>query len=118
MTGGRVLVLGKTGRNFAAGMSGGVAYVLDVNANFKHCLNPGMVDLDTLDEDDWHIVRQMIARHITLTNSGHARKIQATLADQPIVKVMPKDYKRVRRAEAKARAENREPEFAELVGSM
>jgi glutamate synthase (NADPH/NADH) large chain len=118
MTGGRVLVLGKTGRNFAAGMSGGVAYVLDAKGNFERCLNAGMVDLDALDADDWQIVRQMIAKHILFTNSAHAKTIQATLADQPFVKVMPKDYKRVKQAEAKARAENREPAFAELVGTV
>jgi glutamate synthase (NADPH) large chain len=118
MTGGRVVVLGKTGRNFAAGMSGGVAYVLDVAGTFSQRLNPGMVDLDALVDEDWTILRQLIARHIMFTNSGYAKKIQATLADQPFMKVMPKDYKRVMRAEAKARAENREPEFAELVGSL
>jgi glutamate synthase domain-containing protein 3 len=118
MTGGRVVVLGKTGRNFAAGMSGGVAYVLDAKGNFAQCLNAGMVDLDPLDDDDWLVVRQMIAKHITFTNSAYAKKIQATLADQPFVKVMPKDYKRVMLAEAKARAENREPAFAELVGTV
>ena len=57
MTGGRVVVLGKTGRNFAAGMSGGVAYVLDATGHFERRLNPGMVDLDALDADDWQIVR-------------------------------------------------------------
>jgi glutamate synthase domain-containing protein 3 len=118
MTGGRVVVLGRTGRNFAAGMSGGVAYVLDSNGTFKNRLNPGMVDLDALADEDWTIVRHLIGRHILFTNSAHAKRIQATLADQPFVKVMPKDYKRVMQAEAKARAENREPEFAELVGSV
>jgi glutamate synthase (NADPH/NADH) large chain len=118
MTGGRVLVLGRTGRNFAAGMSGGVAYVLDSNGTFKNCLNPGMVDLEALADEDWAIVRRLIGRHILFTNSAYAKRIQATLADQPFVKVMPKDYKRVMQAEAKARAENREPEFAELVGSV
>ncbi len=63
-------------------------------------------------------MRQLIARHILFTNSAYAKGIQARLADLPFVKVMPKDYKRVMRAEAKARAENREPEFAELVGSV
>ena len=116
MTGGRVVVLGRTGRNFAAGMSGGVAYVLDAAGTFERRLNPGMVDLDALDADDWQVVRQMIAKHIMFTNSAYAKTIQATLADQPFVKVMPRDYKRVMLAEAKARAENREPEFAELVG--
>ena len=116
MTGGRVVVLGRTGRNFAAGMSGGVAYVLDATGNFRQRLNHGMVDLDALTEEDWTIVRQLIARHIMFTNSAFAKRIQATLADQPFVKVMPRDFKRVQRAEAKARAENREPEFSELVG--
>jgi glutamate synthase domain-containing protein 3 len=118
MTGGRVVVLGKTGRNFAAGMSGGVAYVLDSAATFKLRVNPGMVDLETLDDEDWQAVRQMIAAHIEFTGSAYAKQIQATLADQPFVKVMPKDYKRVKQAEAKARAENREPAFAELVGTV
>ena len=85
-------MLGKTGRNFAAGMSGGVAYVLDARRNFERCLNPGMVDLDPLDADDWQVVRQMIAKHILFTNSAYAKTIQATLADQPFVKVMPRDY--------------------------
>jgi glutamate synthase domain-containing protein 3 len=118
MTGGRVVVLGSTGRNFAAGMSGGVAYVLDAAGTFRQCLNHGMVDLDALMEEDWTIVRQLIARHIMFTNSAFAKRIQATLADQPFVKVMPRDFKRVQKAEAKARAENREPEFSELVGSV
>ena len=52
------------------------------------------------------------------TNSAFAKRIQATLADQPFVKVMPRDFKRVQRAEAKARAENREFEFSELVGTV
>ena len=118
MTGGRVVVLGRTGRNFAAGMSGGVAYVLDAKGNFARCLNTGMVDLEPLDAEDWQFVRQLIAKHIVFTNSAYAKRIQATLASQPFVKVMPRDYKRVQLAEAKARAENREPEFAELVGSV
>ena len=74
--------------------------------------------LDPLTEEDWTIVRQLIARHILFTNSAFAKRIQATLADQPFVKVMPRDFKRVQKAEAKARAENREPEFSELVGSV
>jgi glutamate synthase (NADPH/NADH) large chain len=77
-----------------------------------------MVDLDALDDEDWRVVRQLIARHITFTNSAYAKRIQVTLADQSFVKVMPKDYKRVKQAEAKARAENREPAFAELVGTV
>jgi len=117
MTGGRVVVLGKTGRNFAAGMSGGVAYVLDLHGNFAQCCNMGMVDLDPLTSDDWQIVREMIATHVAFTGSAHAAMILDTLAEQPFVKVMPRDYKRVLSAEAKARSESREPDFAELVGA-
>jgi len=117
MTGGRVVVLGKTGRNFAAGMSGGVAYVLDRDRSFAKRLNTGMVDLEPLDDEDWKTLREMINRHILFTNSAYAKRILATFADQLFVKVMPRDYKRVLRAEAKARAEHREPDFAELVGA-
>src|SRR5207244_7159241 len=62
MTGGRVVVLGKTGRNFAAGMSGGVAYVLDRHGTFARCLNTGMVEMEALAGADWTIVREMIER--------------------------------------------------------
>jgi glutamate synthase (NADPH/NADH) large chain len=117
MTGGRVVVLGKTGRNFAAGMSGGVAYVLDLHGNFAQCCNTGMVDLDPLADEDWQIVQDMIARHVAFTESAYAAMILDTLDKQPFVKVMPRDYKRVLSAEAKARSESREPDFAELVGA-
>ncbi len=120
MTGGRVVVLGPTGRNFAAGMSGGVAYVLDVDGDFKRRCNPGMVDLEPLDQaEDIALVRDLIQRHIAATGSAHAARILADWMDvQPrFVKVMPKDYKRVLQAEARARAEGREPTFAELVGA-
>jgi glutamate synthase (ferredoxin) len=118
MTGGRVVVLGETGRNFAAGMSGGIAYVLDRHGRFAQNCNVGMVDLDALDDDDWQTVREMITRHIGFTKSAYAAKILETLAAQPFVKVMPRDFKRVQLAEAKARAEQREPEFSELVGAI
>jgi glutamate synthase domain-containing protein 2/glutamate synthase domain-containing protein 1/glutamate synthase domain-containing protein 3 len=118
MTGGRVVVLGETGRNFAAGMSGGIAYVLDPHKRFAQSCNPGMVDLEALDEEDWRIVREMIARHVAFTKSTYAANILDTLGDRRFVKVMPRDYKRVLMAEAKARAESREPEFAELVGAI
>ncbi|MCM3879981.1 MAG: glutamate synthase large subunit [Vicinamibacterales bacterium] len=117
MTGGRVVVLGETGRNFAAGMSGGIAYVLDRSGRFAQNCNVGMVDLDVLADDDWETVREMIAKHIAFTKSAYAAKILDTLAAQPFVKVMPRDFKRVQLAEAKARAEQREPEFSELVGA-
>jgi glutamate synthase domain-containing protein 2/glutamate synthase domain-containing protein 1/glutamate synthase domain-containing protein 3 len=97
MTKGLVVILGKTGRNFAAGMSGGVAYVLDEDGTFsKHC-NPGMVGLDPLDEKDRGTVRTLVERHLVYTGSGVAARI---LGDwerivERFVKVMPTDYKAV-----------------------
>jgi glutamate synthase (NADPH/NADH) large chain len=117
MTGGRVLVLGRTGRNFAAGMSGGIAFVLDAEGRFERCCNTGMVDLEPLTDEDWQTVRGMIDRHIQYTASAHAAGILANLERRPFVKIMPRDYKRVLQAEARARAEQREPDFAELVGA-
>jgi glutamate synthase (ferredoxin) len=120
MTGGRVVVLGHAGRNFAAGMSGGIAYVLDVSGDFARRCNPGMVELSRLDQaEDIAIVRDLIQRHVDATASPYAAGILADwVASQPkFYKVMPKDYKRVLLAEAKAKAEGREPTFAELVGA-
>ena len=118
MTGGRVVVLGKTGRNFAAGMSGGIAYVLDQRGTFAQCCNLGMVDLEPLDDGDWDVVRELVTRHVAFTKSAYAAPILESLTSHPFVKVMPRDYKRVLNAEAKARAEHREPDFAELVGTV
>ena len=120
MTGGRVVVLGRTGRNFAAGMSGGVAYVLDLDGDFKQRCNLDMVDLEPFDKpEDINLVRDLIQRHIAHTASTYAAKILDGWIDmQPrFVKIMPRDYKRVLQAEARARAEGREPTFAELVGA-
>ncbi|MCY4078048.1 MAG: glutamate synthase-related protein, partial [Acidobacteria bacterium] len=119
MTGGRVVILGRTGRNFAAGMSGGIAYVLDRAAEFPQRCNPGMVDLEALDEDDAALVRRLLARHAQLTGSSVAERVLDNwpTARGQFVKVMPRDYKRVLAAEARARAESREPEFAELIGA-
>jgi len=108
MTGGRVVVLGATGRNFAAGMSGGVAYILDEAGDFaqKRC-NLAMVGLEAVTDPAEAVdLRALIARHAELTGSERAR---AVLADwertlPKFVKVMPKDYKRVLEALAKAQA--------------
>jgi glutamate synthase (ferredoxin) len=119
MTGGRVVVLGKTGRNFAAGMSGGIAYVLDVNGTFSVRCNPEFVDLEPLNSyEDIELVRDLIRRHVMYTGSDHAARIlDAWTATQGLfVKVMPRDYKRVLTAQAVAAAEGRPVEFAELVG--
>jgi glutamate synthase (ferredoxin) len=98
MTGGRVVILGKTGRNFAAGMSGGVAYVLDEAGDFATRCNMELVGLEKLTEaDEIEQVWKLIQRHQTFTHSERAANI---LADWPayvpkFVKVMPQDYKRV-----------------------
>jgi glutamate synthase (NADPH) large chain len=118
MTGGRVVVLGRTGRNFAAGMSGGIAYVLDVDGLLARRCNRGMVDVEALDPMDEALVRGLMERHVELTSSEHAARL---LHDWPSVrqrflKVMPRDFKRVLQAEAVAAAEGRTPAFAELVG--
>ena len=118
MTGGRVIVLGESGRNFAAGMSGGVAYVLDADGTFPKRANTGMVDLDPLDEADDEFVRAMMERHVEFTASEHAARLLHDWADvrRLFVKVMPRDFKRVLAAEARAAAEGRVAQFAELVG--
>ena len=120
MTGGRIVIIGPTGRNFAAGMSGGIAYVLDQDQTFKNRCNPGMVDLETIADDDDLLLQHLLTRHIKLTGSPVAQKLLAQWNEtrSQFVKVMPRDYKRVLKAEAKARAESREPEFSELIGAQ
>ena len=107
MTGGRVVVLGSTGRNFAAGMSGGVAYVLDVAGDFAKRCNLAMVGLEKLtDPEEIQEVRAMIQRHVEYTNSERGRnilKLWEEMAPQ-FVKVMPKDYKRVIEATQRVKA--------------
>ncbi|MBS1921591.1 MAG: glutamate synthase large subunit [Bacteroidetes bacterium] len=97
MTGGTVVVLGDTGRNFAAGMSGGVAYIYDVNGKFTHNCNKDMVDLDPLDEEDVSLLHKMIAEHYQYTESSIAKFILTDLENQlrNFIKVFPKDYKKV-----------------------
>jgi glutamate synthase domain-containing protein 2/glutamate synthase domain-containing protein 1/glutamate synthase domain-containing protein 3 len=101
MTGGRVVVLGPTGRNFAAGMSGGVAYVLDEDGAFAERCNMGMVGFDALDEADALELRALIEEHAQRTASPVAARVLADwdglLAREAFVKVMPHDYKRVLR---------------------
>jgi len=98
MTGGRVVVLGPTGRNFAAGMSGGIAYVLDENGEFPTHCNMEMVKLYKLDDADEIVsVEEMVRRHAEYTRSQRAFKVLA-LWDEMVpkfVKVLPNDYKRV-----------------------
>jgi glutamate synthase domain-containing protein 2/glutamate synthase domain-containing protein 1/glutamate synthase domain-containing protein 3 len=96
MTGGRVVVLGPTGRNFAAGMSGGVAYVYDVDRRFARRCNTELVDLEALTDEDASELRSLIKEHAQRTGSIVARNVLASwdVARQRFVKVMPRDYKR------------------------
>ena len=110
MTGGRVLVLGATGRNFAAGMSGGIAYVLDETGDFASRLNTDMVDIVPLDAADREWLTTTLRRHHELTESAVAQRLLGFVdgnAAEPfanIRKVMPRDYARVLRVIADARA--------------
>ena len=107
MTGGVAAILGPTGRNFAAGMSGGIAYVFDENGSFAPLVNTEMVDLDPLSDDDEEILRNLIDRHVDETGSDVGIRLLADWdsARRSFVKVMPRDYKRVLAAAAAARAE-------------
>ncbi|KAL7269400.1 glutamate synthase [NADH] [Rhizina undulata] len=103
MTGGRVLILGETGRNFAAGMSGGIAYVLDVKQNFSSKVNMEMVELSAItDHHEISFVRGLIEDHYHYTGSELAKRILLDFrrALQRLVKILPTDYKRVLNEEA------------------
>jgi glutamate synthase (NADPH) large chain len=108
MTGGRVVVLGGIGRNFAAGMSGGIAYVLDLDPSR---VNTEMVELEPLSAADEEIVHALLRRHLEETESAVAARLLAGWdagATPAFTKVMPRDYKRVLEAEAAARREGRD----------
>jgi glutamate synthase (NADPH/NADH) large chain len=96
MTGGRVVVLGDTGRNFAAGMSGGIAYVYDVKGIFSTLCNREMVDLDPVQEEDIAELRVMIENHYQYTDSSVAKFVLDDFENQlkNFIKVFPKDYKK------------------------
>jgi glutamate synthase domain-containing protein 3 len=111
MTGGRVVVLGPTGRNFAAGMSGGIAYVLDVDSRFHLRCNTELVDLEPVADEHEQELRALIAEHQQRTGSLVARNLLAQWergARERFIKVMPRDYKRalaVVGAQARERAD-------------
>jgi len=97
MTGGRVLVLGPVGRNFAAGMSGGIAYAFDPAENLCESVNLEMVDLDPIESEDLELIKVMLLKHLKFTGSSVAEEL---LLDweryiDKFVKVMPKDFKAV-----------------------
>jgi glutamate synthase domain-containing protein 3 len=115
MTGGRVAVLGPTGVNFAAGMSGGVAWVLDPEGTFEERCNRELVDLEPVGEEYAQELVDLLAEHHARTGSVVAEEL---LADWPnrvtgFVQVMPRDYRRALRE----RAERAEPEPAEAAAS-
>ncbi|MFC5186293.1 glutamate synthase large subunit [Actinomadura harenae] len=117
MTGGRVLILGRTGRNVAAGMSGGVAYVLDLVAER---VNPEMVDLEALTAQDAEDVRVLVERHHAETGSGTAAALLTDweAAATRFTKIMPRDYRRVLDAAEAARAEGRDVDEAIMAAAQ
>ncbi|CAN5405645.1 glutamate synthase large subunit [soil metagenome] len=110
MTGGKVVILGETGRNFAAGMSGGVAYVYDPDGLLPDNLNGDMVDLDALDDADVEWLQGAIVAHVDATDSAVGQRILADWSGEvtKFAKVMPRDYKKVLVAIAEAEAEGKD----------
>lgn len=117
MTGGRALILGPTGRNLAAGMSGGIAYVLDLA---PERVNGEMVDLEPLDAGDVDFVRELTERHLAETGSRVARRLldDWDAAAARFTKIMPRDYRRVLDAMAKAEAEGRDVDEAVMAAAQ
>jgi len=97
MTGGCAIILGATGRNFAAGMSGGIAYVYNVDGQFASQCNMEMIDLDTCEEEDATYLKSMLQKHIDYTGSSVAKYLMSDFDSERhrFVKVFPKDYKKV-----------------------
>ncbi len=111
MTGGKVVVLGSTGRNFAAGMSGGIAYIYDVNHDFKDLCNTEMVDLDPLNQADEAELQHLIQKHLKYTNSAVAQFILKDWDNQKgqFIKVFPQEFKRA------LNLQNKEAEGAKAI---
>ncbi|MBU2043780.1 MAG: glutamate synthase large subunit [Candidatus Omnitrophica bacterium] len=97
MTGGRIVVLGPTGRNFAAGMSGGIAYLYDQDANFKKRCNPDMIEIQSLKEEDRDVVYNLVYNHFKYTASPKAKQIIGALSRElkKFIRVIPLEYKRI-----------------------
>jgi glutamate synthase (NADPH/NADH) large chain len=107
MTGGTVVVLGPTGRNFAAGMSGGLAYVLDDERSLAARVSKAMVDIETLSPEDEELVRGLVEEHRNHTQSARATYVLSTWAKRRFVKVMPHEWRRVLQARAAQAVEQR-----------
>ena len=99
MTGGLVINLGEIGRNFGAGMSGGIAYILK---DYIHLINQEMVDLDPLNEDDYVTIKEQLNKHVSFTNSQLAIEYLDNWDEyrERFIKVIPRDYKEVLRKRA------------------
>ncbi|WP_245869281.1 glutamate synthase-related protein, partial [Vibrio fujianensis] len=112
MTGGIAIILGSTGRNFAAGMSGGIAYVWDKTGDFHQKLNSELVDLDPIEPEDKALLKDMLTKHVQFTGSEVAKTFLNDFEHHlaSIAKVMPRDYKAVlqKRQEAAATTEEAE----------
>jgi glutamate synthase (NADPH/NADH) large chain len=108
MTGGNAIILGQAGRNFAAGMSGGIAYIYDVQHNFDAFCNKEMIDLEEPDANDEKFLHEMITKQFNLTGSSVAKFILNDFENQikSFVKVFPKDYKKVLQAAMKVKELN------------
>ncbi|MEI7640661.1 MAG: glutamate synthase large subunit [bacterium] len=106
MTGGKIVVLGKTGRNFGAGMSGGLAYVYDSDGKFESRCNKTMVDIDHLNEEDILSLKQMLSKHIRYTGSDRAVSVLDDSDEElkKFVKVYPKEYKAIVEQQKKVEA--------------
>ncbi len=118
MTGGRVVVLGPTGRNFGAGMSGGIAYILDESRQFAGLCNKEMVSLSPLEEpEEIELVLGMIRKHVQATGSTRAQNILVRWAEfrSLFVRVVPNDYRRVLEAQKQMREKGLSPEEAEMA---
>ena len=117
MTGGRVIILGKTGKNFAAGMSGGIAYVFDESGEFSRLCNKEMVELTKIeDEEEAEFVKSQIFKHIEFTNSELATEILGNWEKnlERFIRVIPNDYRRVIEAQNKFVAQGLTQEEAEM----
>jgi glutamate synthase (NADPH/NADH) large chain len=106
MTGGRVVVLGQTGRNFAAGMSGGIAYIVDLNVEN---INAEMVELESIDENDKSFLASILKDYLEETDSPLVKKLLEDNEFKRFTKVMPREYKRVLLAQAKAKKDGTDP---------
>jgi glutamate synthase (NADPH/NADH) large chain len=119
MTGGKVAILGSTGRNFAAGMSGGIAYVYDPEDALEANLNSEMVAIEALEEDDLEWLQGMLQAHVDATDSAVGQRILADwdAEQQHFAKVMPRDYKRVLEAIAEAERNGTDPDEAIMAAA-